>query len=301
LFIYGGFLEVKNRLLCAVAAMVVSSTVFAQTSSSSSVASRDSEAAGVPAAGRAGVGPPPEPAATASHRFSRIAVGTGFSPLGVQISVTTNLQEHLNLRTSGNIFGYSTSFNAGGVPADAKLSLSSAGVSLDIYPFHNGFRVSPGLLFYNGNEVTANASVPGGTSFTLNDQTYYSAKANPATGATPVSGNGSMNLHTTNPAFTITAGWGNTLPHRGHWSFPFEAGVAFVGAPSVKANLTGWACYDPALTQCTDVNSKTDPIAIEIQSDLQAQVNKWAHDMEWLKTYPIASFGVAYSFGIRNR
>ena len=83
--------------------------------------------------------------------------------------------------------------------------------------------------------------------------------------------------------------------------FPFEAGVAFVGAPSVKANLTGWACYDPALTQCTDVNSKTDPIALDIQSNLQTQVDKWAHDVEWLKTYPIASFGVAYSFALGNR
>jgi hypothetical protein len=294
-------LKVRYKLFPTVAVLAVSATVFAQTSSSSSMAHLDSEAAAAPADGRSGVGPRPAPAAISVRPFSRISFGTGFSTLGVQLSLTANLHEHLNLRTSGNILGYSTSFDASGVPADANLSLSSAGTALDIYPFHNGFRVSPGLLFYNGNEVTAKASVPGGNSFTLNDQTYYSAKANPATGATPVSGSGGMNLHTTNPAFTITAGWGNTLPHKGHWSFPFEAGVAFVGAPSVKASLTGWACYDPALTQCTDVNSKTDPIALDIQSNLKAQVDKWAHDTEWLKTYPIASFGVAYSFGLRNR
>jgi hypothetical protein len=247
------------------------------------------------------VTPAPAPAVVSPRPFSKIALGTGFSPLGVQISMTANLREHLNLRTTGNIFGYSTTFTTNGIPADAKLNLKSAGTALDIYPFHNGFRISPGLLFYNGNHVTANASVPGGTSFTLNEQTYYSAKANPATGATPVTGSGAMDLHTTNPAFTVTTGWGNTLPRTGHWSFPFEVGVAFVGAPTVKANLNGWACYDKAQTLCTDVNSKTDPIALEIQSNLQTQVDKWAQDIEQLKTYPIASFGVAYSFGIRNR
>ena len=291
----------KNKLYCAIALTIMASNVFPQSTNSSSLAYVDTETAGASSDGRATVGPPPAPAASSSPVFSRIALGAGFSSMGVQLSLTANLHDHLNLRTSGNLFGYSTSFDASGVPADAKLSLSSAGAALDIYPFHNGFRVSPGLLFYNGNEVTANASVPGGNSFTLNDQTYYSAKANPASGATPVSGSGAMNLHTTNPAFTITAGWGNTLPRKGHWSFPIEAGVAFIGAPSVKANLTGWACYDPALTQCTDVNSKTDPIALDIQSNLQAQVDKWAHDIEWLKTYPIASFGVAYSFGIRKK
>ena len=292
----------KYKLFSTIAVLVTAATVFAQSSSSSSLAFSGSDAARVPADGRSAVGPPPAPAATgASRPFSRMAVGTGFSPLGVQISLTTNLHKHLNLRTSGNIFGYSTSFTTNGISADASLNLKSVGTALDVYPFHNGFRVSPGLLIYSGNDVTANAGVPGGTSFTLNDQTYYSANANPATGATPVSGSGAMNLHTTNPAFTITAGWGNTLPRKGHWSFPFEVGVAFIGAPSVKANLNGWACDDQAMTLCTDVNSKTDPIALDIQSNLQTQVDKWAHDVEWLKTYPIASFGVAYSFALGNR
>jgi hypothetical protein len=292
----------KCKLFSWAGLLAASSTLFAQ-SPSSSLSYVDYEATATPAAAHAAVAPPPAPAAVLSPRpFSRIALGTGFSSMGVQISLTANLHDHLNLRTAGNILGYSTSFTTNGIPAHAKLNLESAGTALDVYPFHNGFRISPGLLFYNGNHATANASVPGGTSFTLNDQTYYSANANPATGATPVTGKGEMNLHTNNPAFTITAGWGNTLPRNGgHWSFPFEAGVALTGAPSVKASLNGWACYDRAQTVCTDVNSPTDPIALEIQSNLQSQVNKWTHDAEWLKTYPIASFGVAYSFRIRNK
>ena len=249
----------------------------------------------------AAVAPAPASSALPARPFSKVAFGTGLSPLGIQLSVTTNLYPHFNLRTTGNVFNYSTNFTTSGIGANASLAMKSAGTAIDIYPFRKGFRVSPGLLFYNGNQVTANASVPGGTSFTLNNQTYYSATANSSTGATPVNGNALLNMHTTSPAFTITTGWGNTIPSKGHWSFPFEVGVALTGAPSLKVNLGGWACYDQAQTLCTDITSKTDPIALEIQNNLSAQVAKWAKDVEPLKTYPIASFGVAYSFGLRSR
>jgi len=262
---------------------------------SSSASFIDSEVA--PVAGRA---PAPVPAYSAAHPFSKVGLGVAVSPLGIQVGMTTNLNDHMNVRSTGNFFNYSTNFTASGIGANARLNMKSAGAALDLYPFHAGFRISPGLLFYNGNQLTADANVPGGTSFTLNNQTYYSANANPATGAAPVTGNALLNLHKTSPAFTLTTGWGNTLSRRGHWSFPFEVGVAFTGAPALNVNLNGWACYDQAQALCTNINSKTDPIALEIQSNLSTQVAKWAKDVEPLKTYPIASFGVAYSFNLGN-
>ena len=116
----------------------------------------------------------------------------------------------------------------------------------------------------NQNKVTAGAPIAGGTSFTLNGDTFYSAKANSTTGTTPIDGTGSLLLNASNPAVTVTAGWGNTIPRRGHWSFPFEIGAAFTGAPAINANLTGWACYDQAQTMCTNLASTTDPIAIRV-------------------------------------
>jgi len=289
--------RIKKTLL-AVVVFAASSALFAQ-ESSSTFRLIDSDT--IPGGGNTFVSPAPATSAPSARPFSKVAFGVGISPLGVQLSMTTNLNPHLNLRNTGNLFNYSTNFTASGIGADAKLDMKSAGTALDIYPFHKGFRISPGLLFYNTNQVTATALVAGGTSFTLNNQSYYSASANSATGATPVNGNALLSLHTTYPAFTITTGWGNTIPRKGHWSFPFEVGVALTGAPSLKVNLGGWACYDQAQTLCTDITSKTDPIALEIQSNLAAQVAKWTKDAEPLKTYPIASFGVAYSFGLRSR
>src|SRR4051794_33485544 len=157
--------------------------------------------------GHSSVAPPPAPSAPAARPFSRIALGGGITPLGIQFSMSNNLNSHLNLRTSGNLFKYSTNFTASGISADAHLDMHSVGSSLDIYPTRWGFRISPGVLVYNGNQLRASASVPGGTSFTLNDQTYYTANANATSGATPVNGNALLNLHTTNPAFTVTTGW----------------------------------------------------------------------------------------------
>jgi hypothetical protein len=289
-----------TTLISAVAWLAASFALVAQ-SPSSSFRSINSEA--VSGGGHSAVAPEsvPMPSGSYTRPFSKIAFGAGLSPLGAQISMSSNVNRHFNLRTSGNLLNYSTNFTASGIGADARLAMKSVGSSLDIYPFRLGLRISPGLLIYNSNQLSAAASVPGGTSFTLNNQTYYSANPNPATGATPVNGNALLNLHTNNPAFTLTTGWGNTIPHKGHWSFPFEVGAAFTGAPSLKVNLGGWACYDQAQTLCTDITSETDPIALEIRDNLAAQVAQWTKNIEPLKTYPIALFGVAYSFGLRTR
>jgi hypothetical protein len=251
--------------------------------------------------GGAGQRPAPYLTSTGSSArpLSRIGFGAGISPLGIQLQAATNLSSHFNLRGTGNFFNYSDNFTTNGINATAKLNLASAGAAVDVYPFHVGWRISPGVLFYNQNQVTAATNVAAGTSFTLNSQTYYSANANSATGATPVTGTGTLGLNTTKPAFTITTGWSNMARGNGHWSFPFEIGAAFIGAPSVNVTLAGWACYDQAQTECTNIADTTNPIAHAIQSNLTAQEAKWVSDLNPLKTYPIISGGVAYSFHVR--
>ena len=156
--------------------------------------------------------------------FSRIAIGASVSPFGPGVQITSYVASHMNLRATGNMFRYSTNFTTNGFTANAQLHLASAGLAADIYPFHTGFRISPGLLVYNGNRLTATSAVAGGTSFTLNGDTFYSANANSATGATPLNATAALGLNTTKPAFTITTGWGNTIPRNGgHWSFPVRS------------------------------------------------------------------------------
>jgi hypothetical protein len=222
--------------------------------------------------------------------FSRVALGVGVSPLGVGLQMTTNINRHINLRGTGNFFNYTVNnINTQGFNVNAKLNLASAGASVDVYPFHAGFRLSPGVLFYNQNKADVTFLAAAGTSFTLNDHTFYSAS-----GANAVLGKGTFGLGNSSPAFTLTTGWGNVIPASGrHLTFPVEVGVAFIKAPTVALNLSGYVC-DAQGQNC--VNVATDATA---QADLATQLQKYQNDFNPLKTFPIVSFGVAYNFNIR--
>jgi hypothetical protein len=295
--LFSGAITLEQKvLLLPVALLLAAGSLAAQTPYlSSSLAANDTEGGSYRPTPSVQSGP------AYSGPFSRVAIGGGFTTLGPGVQITTNLADHLNLRVSGNGLHFGASFSTNGFDANAKLNLVSAGVAADIYPFHRGFRISPGVLVLNNNKVSATSVAAGGTSFTLNDTTYYSATANPATGATPLHADGSLGLNTNKPAFTLTTGWGNTIPRNGgHWSFPAEVGVAFIGSPAVNVTLSGWACQDQAQTQCSDVTSTTDTTAQDVQSNLAAQIAKWKSDLDALKTYPVLSFGVAYSFAVRG-
>jgi hypothetical protein len=231
------------------------------------------------------------PQSRVTKPFSRIAFGGGVSALGVNLSMATNLNRYMNLRASGNLLNYSVNnISTNGFNIGAKLNMASAGTSVDFYPFPNhGFRISPGALFYNQNSLTGSSTVAAGQSFKLNDQTYYSSASSPVTGT------GTLNLNTNKQAFTATTGWGNMIPRSGgHWSFPVEIGAAFIGTPSLKMNIAGIAC-DSTGAFCQNVATNS-----QIQANLQAQVAKYQKDLDPLKTYPLASFGLAYSFKTRS-
>lgn len=242
--------------------------------------------------------------------FSAFALGGGVSLMGVNMQAATNVNRYLNLRGSGNVFNYSVNnisvngstgssgFSTNGLNLDGKVNMAAAGLSLDYYPFPtHGFRLSPGVLFYNQNQISASAVEAAGNSFTLNGNSYYSATANAATGASPLNVAATLGLNTHKQAFTITTGWGNMISRKGgHWSFPFEIGAAFTGAPSLNVDLTGWACVDQAQTECSNVANVSNPVGAAVQSDLSTQVSKWKSDLDPLKVYPIFSYGVSYSF-----
>jgi hypothetical protein len=267
---------------------------------SSSLDSSSPDALAEPAFSYAGGQPAPAVIHRSSAPFSRLAVGAIISPLGVGAEAAVKVHDHFDVRVMGNIFSYSTNFSTNGFNVDANLHLASAGASLDYYPFHNGFRLSPGILAYNQNHLNAIAPVTPGTNFTLNDQGFYAATPNPALGITALTGSGGLGLHSTRPAFTATTGWGSLIPRSGrHWAIPFEIGAAFTGTPAINLSLTGWACSDAAQKNCTDVTNPNNQLAVDVQSNLQTQLAKWRSDLDPLKVYPIISTGIVFNFNIR--
>jgi hypothetical protein len=233
-----------------------------------------------------------QPTATPSTApFSRVAIGGGIGLMGINLQAATILNRYTNVRLSGNVFSYTvTGISSNGFNADGTLNFASMAVSLDYFPWpRHGFRLSPGMMAYNQNAVSMNATVTPGHSFTLNHVDYYSSATN------PVTAKAKLGLNATNPAFSMTTGWGNMISRRGgHLAFPFEIGAAFVGTPSLDITLAGTACNSMG-QNC--VNAATDP---GIQSNLNAQISKYRKDLDPLKVYPILSFGVSYNFTTRS-
>ena len=211
--------------------------------------------------------------------------------MGINLQAAVNANRYINIRGIGNVFSYSiNNINTNGLTLNGKLNFATAGAAVDFYPFPNhGLRFSPGVLMYNQNNASVNMTASSGTSFTLNSVKYYSSSTDPITGT------GNLGLNKTNPAFTMTTGWGNVIPRNGgHFSFPVEVGVAFIGSPAVNVALTSGQACNAQGQNC--VNVATDPT---LQANLQAQITKYKSNLDPLKTYPIVSFGVAYSFSVR--
>lgn len=233
--------------------------------------------------------------------FSRVGIGADLSPLGIGIQGAIDLNQYFDARAQGNFFGYTTpQFTISGFQATADIHLASFTTSLDWYPFGSILRISPGIMLFNGSQVTGKSQIIPGTSFSFESTNYYAARANPVTGATPLAGNMRLGLNTNKPAFTITAGFGSFVPRSGHhWSLPTAIGVAFTGAPGINMAFTGWACLDEAQKNCSDVTDKNTVIGAKFNSDLNNELNKWRRDVQDVIVYPIISTSVVYSFNIR--
>ncbi len=180
------------------------------------------------------------------------------------------------------MFRYDRGITNSGIHYTGQLRFQSAEAHLDYFPF-GGFHVSPGVLFYNGNQLTATAMVPGGQTFTLNGTSYESDAG------TPVSGTGKLDFVKVSPS--IMVGVGNLVPRNGrHWSILFEVGGAYQGSARVALNLAGNVC-DTSGLNCRAISS--DPT---VQANVTAQQNKISKDLNPYRFFPIISLGVGFNF-----
>jgi hypothetical protein len=218
-----------------------------------------------------------------STPFSSVGLGVKVSLLGAGIEAAVPLSRRSNLRGGFNAFSYDRGFSKDGVAYAGQLGFRSAEAHYDWFPFGHSFHLSPGVLLYNGNQISANASVAAGQTFTLNGTTYSSDPADPVTGT------GKVDFKKAGPMFTL--GWGNLLP-RGHGriSVPFEIGAIYTGSPQASLNLAGSAC-DSSGANCSAIASNPS-----IQSNVVAEQNRLNTDMAAFKFYPVISLGFGVKF-----
>ena len=227
--------------------------------------------------------PSPEPA-PAAHPSPRRGIGAGVkvSSLGVGAELAVAVTRRTNLRAGVNAFSYSHGFSNDGISYAGSLRLQSAEAHYDWYPL-GGIHFSPGLIAYNRNKLTATASVPGGSTLTLDGVQYMSDPSN------PVSGNGKIELNKVAPTFML--GLGNLVRRRGRrFSVNFEVGAAYVGPPQATLNLGGGVCTTSGLNCRTIASDST------VQANVAAEQSKINHNISLLRFYPLISLGFGYRF-----
>jgi len=213
--------------------------------------------------------------------FSTFALGFKANTLGAGIELATPLSRSFNLRAGVNLFTFAYPFNIDGIDYNADLHFRSGQVSLDWFPEHGGFHVSPGLVYLQNN-LSAIAGVPPGQYFELGSQGFTNSVDDPFNGTATV-----VYPHRIAPMLML--GFSNILPRNGkRFSMPYEFGVVYTGDARVDVKLNGTAC---TYEGCFDVAKNP-----EAQKDLQQEIDKLNHSLKSFPVYPIISLGLAYRF-----
>ena len=217
----------------------------------------------------------PRPVPNALPHFG---IGVKAGTLGIGVQVGTALASHINLRGGANFFKYNDSINKDGVLYAGTLQLKSVEAKLDLFVI-GGFRVTPGLLLYDDNKLTATTSVAAGQTFTLGGVTYSSLASDPIRGTAGITFN--------RFAPTLAIGFGNLLPRSArHFSLSTDLGVAFSGPPQFALALAGSGCANGL---CQPINT----LAAANIADEQAKIQ---NDLKWFKYYPELSVMFGWKF-----
>ncbi|MBS1799332.1 MAG: hypothetical protein JSS95_05850 [Acidobacteria bacterium] len=222
-----------------------------------------------------------QPRSSRGGPFSSVTITAHANTLGAGIEVATPLSHSFGLRGQGNFFSFDYLFNIDGVDYDSRLNLRSGGLSLDWYPTHHSFRVSPGVLYYKNN-LTAISSVPAGNYFELGSQGFINSVDDPLNGNATV-------IFPHHMAPMITVGFNLLGKRESRFSIPLEFGAAYTGAAKIDVTLNG--------TACTNEGCFTFAKNQEAQTSLQEEIKKLNNDLESYPIYPIVSIGFAYRFG----
>ncbi|HXF44711.1 MAG TPA: hypothetical protein VNK91_01175 [Burkholderiaceae bacterium] len=189
---------------------------------------------------------------------------------GFGAELGAGLTPFLGVRGSYAAGSYDYDTTKSDIRYDAKLKPSVGLLTLDVHPFAGSFRLSAGLGL-NNTKVDGRADTTSGT-ITINGQTYNTSDVGTV--------EGSVRFERTAPYIGI--GWGAAAaPGRGLY-FTSDLGVIFSRA---TGSVSG-----------TCAPSLNPLVCAQLQSDLQAEAQKFKQEVEKVKYYPVVTIGVGYRF-----
>jgi len=225
--------------------------------------------------------------------FRQFAIGGFVGTTGFGGEAAMRLLSNLNVRGGGEYFTYSGTFTNNGMNIAPTIEMGETFATLDWFPFHNGFRISPGVMINNLDNMSAKVNVPAGQQFSIGTgaaNTYYSSSTNPLYG--------SANLSFPAHGYRFTIGHGNMIPLRRnkYVTFPFEFGIVYFNSPTINLNFGGVVCQDQAQTMCSNADPTVQEEFNTSVANEQAKLQRDDFNQTYAHFYPILKFGVAVKF-----
>lgn len=167
-----------------------------------------------------------------------------------------------NVRAQLGLFQINPTVNSGGVNYSGQFKLQNFSLLGDWHPFSGVFRTTAGVVI-NHNQISANAQLTAGQSYSANGVTYIAGPNDTA--------NASLTYRTLAPYLGI--GWGGDDMTPG-FHFTSDIGVMFQGSPNATVNIS-------------------NPAAHSYQTAAQS---KLASDAGALNIWPVIELGILYRF-----
>lgn len=194
-----------------------------------------------------------------------VSFGAKVGTLGLGVESSYRIDPLFSVIGSVNGFQLTATPNDRDINLDGKLRLLTAGASLGIHPFKNGFKVLAGV-FYDGNQ------------FNLSSQLRHNVTIEGRTFTPEQVGKPGLIIHFNRVSPYLGIGFDSAFCAESSWSLTGELGVLFQGSPKVKLKGARGA--------------KTYP---QVQAYIKHKA-KHAADKFLLKYYPVLSIGAKYSF-----
>jgi hypothetical protein len=198
--------------------------------------------------------------------FGGLAIAGRSGTLGLGGELMLNLLPDVNSRFGVTFFPLSLGGELGDVEYDFDLDALTFPLSMDWYPFQNGFHLTAGAIF---NETEVGLGTRSTASLTIGGTTYSAAQL----GAV----RGDVGFNQVAPYIGI--GWGNAFGKEQRWGIVGDLGVAFLGSPRVVLSASGPVASDPAFMQ-----------------DLAQEESDLEDDLKILRFYPVLSISFFYRF-----
>ncbi|MDB5070117.1 MAG: hypothetical protein JWM87_1228 [Candidatus Eremiobacteraeota bacterium] len=205
------------------------------------------------------------PAAARADVLSDNTADLHVSSLGYGVAVGRSIAPRVDLRLSSGTLSYDRAVSSDNIDFNGSIRLHNVAALLDLHPMNSAFRLTGGLVF--GNDRIDVTGVPhSGTSYLINGHTYSASQAGNVVG--------SAKLGSAAPYLGIGTG----APHRLGAYFTADAGVV-LRSVTTSLDATGPAASDP-----------------QFQADLAQARKDFANSVNFLKTYPVVSVGIATRF-----